>query len=62
MKDIFIVLGIIIGILIIRFSKNTERKKLVKGLGILIILVCIAMAIPDFAKGFMEGVSDASKH
>lgn len=62
MKSIFIILGIIIGILIIRFSKNTEKKKLMKGLGILIILVCIAMIIPDFARGFMKGVSAASNH
>lgn len=61
MKGIITIVGIIIGILIIRFSKNTEKKNLIKWLGVLVILVCIAVAIPDFVSGFIEGMIDGTQ-
>ena len=57
MMDIIIILALIIGVILIIVGKKTPIHKYLKNLGILIIVVCLCMAIPDFIKGFKAGIS-----
>lgn len=57
MKDIVIILGIIIGGILLIVGKKGQTHKHVKIIGIIIIVVCLGMVIPDFIKGFIDGVS-----
>ncbi|AJD30787.1 MULTISPECIES: hypothetical protein [Clostridium] len=57
MKDIIISLGLIIGVVMLVVSKKTKKYKYVNAIGKVIILVCLAMAVPDFIRGFIDGMT-----
>lgn len=62
MKDVIIILGVIIGILLIKTGKMKERYKL-RTIGALIIAACLIVVAPDAImaaiRGFMDGVNSA---
>ncbi|MDD3224788.1 MAG: hypothetical protein PHX70_08860 [Clostridium sp.] len=49
------ILGLIIGIILVIIGKKASVNKYVKIIGILIIIVCLCIVIPDFIKGFKDG-------
>lgn len=56
MKDIIIILGVIIGILLIITGKRRTMDKL-RIIGILLIAVCLIVVAPDAIRGFIDGVN-----
>lgn len=60
MKDIIIILGIVIGVLLIKIGKRKAMNKL-QNIGALVIVICFVVAAPDFIKGaisaFMDGIN-----
>ncbi|EQB4338355.1 hypothetical protein ACYJ2U_000947 [Clostridium botulinum] len=57
MKDIIIILALIIGVFMLIVGKKTKKYKYVNAIGTFIILVCLAMAVPDFIRGFIDGMT-----
>ncbi|ACA44937.1 hypothetical protein FDC22_12620 [Clostridium botulinum] len=57
MKDIIRILGLIIGVAMLIVGKKTKKYKYVNTIGKIIILVCLAMAVPDFIRGFIDGMT-----
>ncbi|EJO5347781.1 hypothetical protein NRP93_001873 [Clostridium botulinum] len=57
MKDIIISLGLIIGVVMLVVSKKTKKYKYINAIGKVIILVCLVMAIPDFIRGCIDGMT-----
>ncbi|HCL4547886.1 hypothetical protein EXM36_11535 [Clostridium botulinum] len=57
MKDIIIILALIIGDVMLVVGKKTKKYKYVNAIGKVIILVCLAMAVPDFIRGFIDGMT-----
>jgi len=57
MKDIIISSGLIIGVVMLVVSKKIKKYKHVNSIGKVIILVCLAMAVPDFLRGFIDGMT-----
>ncbi|KEI98961.1 hypothetical protein N496_05040 [Clostridium botulinum A2B3 87] len=57
MKDIIISLGLMVGIVMLIVGKKTKKYKYVNAIGTFIILVCLAMAAPDFLRGFIDGMT-----
>ncbi|APF28113.1 putative membrane protein [Clostridium sporogenes] len=57
MKDIIISLGLIICVVMLIVGKKTKKYKYVNTIGKVIILVCLGMAIPDFIRGFIDGMT-----
>ena len=54
MLDIITLIGIIIGIILIKFSSKKQNKVL-KNIGISIVLICLIYVIPNVTKGFLDG-------
>ncbi|APQ73786.1 hypothetical protein RSJ21_05755 [Clostridium botulinum] len=57
MKDIIIILALIIDVVMLVVGKKTKKYKYVNAIGKVIILVCLAMAVPDFIRGFIDGMT-----
>ncbi|MCW6108914.1 hypothetical protein [Clostridium sporogenes] len=57
MKDIIIILALIIGVVMLIAGKKTQKYKYVNTIGKVIILVCLGMAVPDFIRGFIDGMT-----
>ncbi|OPD37712.1 hypothetical protein AL714_06725 [Clostridium botulinum] len=57
MKDIIIIPALIIGDVMLVVGKKTKKYKYVNAIGKVIILVCLAMAVPDFIRGFIDGMT-----
>ncbi|NFL57020.1 hypothetical protein FDB79_15965 [Clostridium botulinum] len=57
MKDIIIILALIIGVVMLVVGKKTKKYKYVNAIEKVIILVCLAMAVPDFIRGFIDGMT-----
>lgn len=57
MKDIIISLGLIIGVVMLIVGKKTKKYKYVNTIGKVIILVCLGMVVPDFIRGFIDGMT-----
>ncbi len=57
MKAIIIILALIIGVILLIIGKKTQIHKYSKNIGILIIVACLCMVMPDFIKGFIDGIS-----
>ncbi|SHK70437.1 hypothetical protein SAMN02745163_04300 [Clostridium cavendishii DSM 21758] len=57
MKDIIIILGVIIGVVLFIVGKKSQTYKYLKIIGVIIIVVCLGIEIsPDFIRGFMNGL------
>ena len=61
MLDIITLIGIIIGIILIKFSSKKQNKVL-KNIGIFVVLICLIYVIPSFLKGFVEGIFSVEFH
>jgi len=51
------ILALIIGVILLIVGKKTQIHKYSKNIGILIIVACLCMIMPDFIKGFIDGIS-----
>ncbi|OOM15850.1 hypothetical protein [Clostridium saccharobutylicum] len=54
MLDIITLIGIIIGIILIIYSSKKQNRVL-RNIGIFIILICLIYVVPSFLKGFAQG-------
>lgn len=61
MLDISTLIGIIIGIILIKFAFK-KQNKILKAVGIFMILICLIYIIPSFLRGFVEGVISVEFH
>jgi len=61
MLDIITVIGIIIGIILIKVASK-KQNKILKNIGIFVISICLLYVIPSFLKGFVEGIFSVDFH
>lgn len=57
MRDIISIISIVIGIIFLVIGKKKHNLKVLKFVGILIILIALIVAAPDFIKGFKDGLA-----
>lgn len=60
MLDILTIIGLIIGITLIVVAKKENQPKYLKKVGMIIILACIAINIPSFISGFIDGYTSVA--
>lgn len=61
MLDFITFIGIVIGIIFIKFASKKQNIML-KNIGIFIILICLIYIIPDFLRGFVKGMLSVEFH
>lgn len=61
MLDIITLIGIIIGIILIKFSSK-KQNKILKIIGIFVILICLIYVVPSFFEGFVKGIFSVEFH
>ncbi|WP_315081735.1 hypothetical protein [uncultured Clostridium sp.] len=57
MFDIITLIGIVIGIIFIKVTSK-KQDKILRNIGVFIILICLIYIIPNFFKGFVQGFID----
>lgn len=58
MKDVLIVVGVVLGIILLIIGSKVKKNKGIKIAGIIMVLISIFIAAPDIVRGFMEGFRD----
>lgn len=56
MKEVIIILGLIIGVILLIVGNKIQTYKYLRIIGIIIILVCLVIEIPSFIKGLIDGL------
>ena len=57
MIDIITLIGIVLGIILIKFASK-KQSKILRNMGVFVILICLIYVIPSFLKGVVEGFVD----
>lgn len=57
MIDVIVLFGIILGIILIKYSSK-KQNKLLRNIGIIMILICLVYALPDILSGMVDGFID----
>jgi uncharacterized membrane protein len=58
MKDVIIVIGVVLGIILLVIGSKVKKNKGIKITGILMVSISIIIAAPDIISGFIEGFRD----
>lgn len=58
MNDLILILGLLVGVIVLLISKKMKNNRVIKNIGIIIIVVCAVMSMPDIIKGFMNGFNE----
>ena len=61
MLDIIILIGVIIGIILIKFASK-KQNKILKNIGMFLILISLIYMIPSFLQGFVKGIFSIEFH
>lgn len=57
MLSIITLIGILLGIILIKYASKKQNKRL-KKIGIFVITICLIYAIPSFLMGAVQGFID----
>lgn len=60
-KDYLIIAGFIIGVILTVIGKKKGNRKALSYIGLILIAICFALALPDMINGFIDGYNAGRK-
>ncbi len=59
MLDIILLIGMVVGVILIITGKRKHNYKILSLIGVLVLLISLTFAAPDFIAGFKAGYASA---